>query len=257
MERGASRWAQAAGRQPFDANETTALISLGTETARLVTSDNSVRLQLCIPGSSLSRSLEAILERPIGDTVQFSNDIDWSRGGGASIRRLVCHVFAELSEPASLLGRGIGAAEFEGLLVQSLLLGLPHNYSARLGRQKAAAAPRNVWRAEEFLRANAKEPVTIKAVAQSAGCSVRALQLAFRRFRKTTPMEALRRIRLEEARQDIARLGGSQSVIEVAAKFGFSNPSRFASQYKRAFGEYPSEALHKRSLHQSSSRRAL
>jgi transcriptional regulator GlxA family with amidase domain len=98
------------------------------------------------------------------------------------------------------------------------------------------------------MRANAEEVVTIEQLAQSAGCSIRALQLAFRRFRNITPMEALRRIRLEQARQDIVRPDGSQSVIDAAAKFGFANPGRFASQYKHAFGEYPSQALHRRSL---------
>jgi AraC-like DNA-binding protein len=151
------------------------------------------------------------------------------------VGRLVRHVFAEMGEPDSLLARGIGVGEFKDLFVQSLLLGLPHSYSERLGRLNAMAAPGNVRRAEEFLRANAEETVSIEKVAQAAGCSVRALQLAFRRFRKTTPMEALRRVRLEQAREDIVRPDGSRSVIEVAAKFGFANPGRFASQYKRAF----------------------
>ena len=103
--------------------------------------------------------------------------------------------------------------------------------------------------AEEFLRANAEEAVTIEAVADAAGCSVRALQLAFRRFRNITPMEALRRIRLERAQEEIARGDSSQSVIEIAAKFGFTNPGRFSEQYKRAFGELPSDALRRRAFH--------
>jgi transcriptional regulator GlxA family with amidase domain len=103
-----------------------------------------------------------------------------------------------------------------------------------------------VKRAEEFFRANAAEAVTIEMVAQAAGCSVRALQLAFRQFRNITPMEALRRIRLEQAREEIARPDRSRSVIEVAAKFGFTNPGRFSDQYKRAFGQLPSEALRRR-----------
>jgi transcriptional regulator GlxA family with amidase domain len=189
-----------------------------------------------------------MLERPAADALEFSPGVDWSRGGGASIRRLVRHDFAELGEPDTLLSRGVGAGEFEDLLVQSLLLGLPHSYSQHLARQNATAAPANVRRAEEFLRANAEETVTIEKIAQAAGCSVRALQLAFRRFRHITPMEALRHIRLAQAREEIGRSDPSQSVIEIAAKFGFTNQGRFANQYKRAFGEYPSEALRRRTL---------
>ncbi len=108
------------------------------------------------------------------------------------------------------------------------------------------AAPRNLRRAEEFLRANAQEAVTLEQIASAAGCSIRALQLTFRRFRNLTPMEALRRARLEQAHNEILKSDGSRSVISVAAKYGFANPGRFANQYKRAFGEYPSEALRAR-----------
>jgi len=90
--------------------------------------------------------------------------------------------------------------------------------------------------------------VTVKRIAQAAGCSVRALQLAFRRFRNTTPMDALLRIRLEQAHEQILQSDGSQSVIAIAANYGFTNPGRFADQYRRVFGEYPSEALRARAL---------
>jgi transcriptional regulator GlxA family with amidase domain len=103
-----------------------------------------------------------------------------------------------------------------------------------------------VRRAEEFLRASAEKTVTIENVAQAAGCSVRALQLAFRRYRNITPMEALRHIRLEQARAETLMADGSQSVIEIAMKFGFCHPGRFANQYKLLFGEYPSEVLRRR-----------
>ena len=116
-----------------------------------------------------------------------------------------------------------GPQSSKSLFVQSLLRGLPHNYSDRLTRLVAMGAPGNVRRAEEYLRANAEEAVTIESVAQAAGCSARALQLAFRRYRGITPMDALRRVRLERARAETLRTDGSQSVIDIAMKFGFSH----------------------------------
>jgi AraC-like DNA-binding protein len=247
MERGASGVTQPGTPKASSTDQTTGVIFPARPSTRLVTSDDSVRLHLWVPGRLLGGALEVMLERPAGNALEFS-PIDWSRGGGASVRRLVRHLFAEMDKPDALLTRGIGAGEFEDLFVQSLLLGLPHSYSERLGRQNATAAPGNVRRAEEFLRANAEEMVTIEKVAQAAGCSIRALQLAFRRFRNITPMGALHRIRLQQAREETAQSDGAQSVIEIAAKFGFTNPGRFAGQYKRAFGEHPSEALRRRAL---------
>jgi transcriptional regulator GlxA family with amidase domain len=155
-------------------------------------------------------------------------------------------LFAELAESDTLLANETAIRSFQEHLLLCLLLGLPHSHSERLSRQQTAAAPANVRRAEEFLRANAEEAVTIEMVSQAAGCSVRALQLAFRRFRNTTPMEALRHIRLWQAREEIARSRGSQSVLDVALKFAFANPGRFAGHYKRAFGELPSATARRR-----------
>ena len=92
----------------------------------------------------------------------------------------------------------------------------------------------------------AQEPLTVEDVARAAGCSSRALQVAFREFRGVSPMAALRRIRLELAHEEIMRSDGSVSVAEVGAQYGFSNSGRFARQYRQAFGEYPSRMARSR-----------
>jgi transcriptional regulator GlxA family with amidase domain len=93
------------------------------------------------------------------------------------------------------------------------------------------------------MRSNAREPLTIEVIASAAGCSVRALQLAFHRFRGATPMATLQRIRLEAAREEMLRAERAQSLARIAAEHGFSNPSRFAQLFRRTYGAYPSEAL--------------
>jgi AraC-like DNA-binding protein len=212
-------------------------------------SDDNIRLVLSLPAGLLRQRLEALLDGQKVESVAFRPMFDQRRGAGATIRRMTHSLFAELAESDSLLTNELATLSFEEHLALCLLLGLPHSHSERLLRQRASAAPANVKRAEEFLRAHAEEAVTIEMVTRAAGCSVRALQLAFRRFRNITPMEALRRIRLEQAQEEIARSDGSRSVIEVAAKFGFTNPGRFSEQYKRTFGELPSDALRRRALH--------
>src|SRR5260370_37696221 len=63
---------------------------------------------------------------------------------------------------------------------------------------------RQVRRVEEFFRERARGAVILAEAAACAGCSVRALQLAFRRYRGMTPMMVLRPIRLEAARDALA-----------------------------------------------------
>ena len=122
------------------------------------------------------------------------------------------------------------------------MLGLPHNYTQRLARQKAAAAPGNVKRAEAFMRANAGTALTIAEIADAAGCGVRALQIAFHRFRGATPMQVLQRARLEQARTEMLRADQTESLARIAAEYGFSSPPRFAQAFRK-YGIYRSEML--------------
>jgi transcriptional regulator GlxA family with amidase domain len=156
---------------------------------------------------------------------------------------MLASLFTELEHSDSLLTNNITIGSFEEHLALCLLLGLPHSRSERLLQQRAAAAPANVKRAEEFMRANAREPLTIETIGNAAGCSIRALQLAFRHFRGITPMAALQRLRLAAARAAIMRIEPGQTLARIAAEHGFSNPSRFAQLFRRTYGAYPSEAL--------------
>ena len=99
-------------------------------------------------------------------------------------------------------------------------------------------AGRHVRRVEELFRKKAKEPLTLAEAAACAGCSVRALQLAFRSCRGMTPMAALRQIRLEAARAALA--DGPTSMHAIAAAYRFTNPGRFARLFKEVFGQSPS-----------------
>ena len=96
------------------------------------------------------------------------------------------------------------------------------------------------------MRANAAMPLTIAEIAEAAGCSVRALQIAFHRFRGTTPMQVLQQARLERARSEILRSGRTQSLARIAAEHGFSSATRFAQFFRRKYGVYPSEVRRER-----------
>lgn len=78
------------------------------------------------------------------------------------------------------------------------------------------------------MRANAGMPLTIAEIAEAAGCGVRALQIAFHRFRGITPMQVLQQARLEQARTEMLRAGQMGSLARIAAEHGFSSPTRFA-----------------------------
>jgi AraC-like DNA-binding protein len=241
LERGEARLVLPGWDEPAVGNAATGVIWRGEPGAQGAHSDENIRHLLWLPARLLSRQLEALLDGQQVESVAFRPMFDQTRGAGATIRRMVGFLFAELEHSDSLLSNEIAIRSFEENLTLCLLLGLPHNYAAALERPKAVAAPGNVRKAEAFMRTHADTPLTIVEIAEVAGCGVRALQIAFQRFRGTTPMRALQQARLDRARQEIVRVDRTESLARIAAAYGFSNPTRFARLFRRRYGVYPSE----------------
>jgi len=243
IERGTSQLRLPGSDEPVVGDEETGLIISDEPGTRFAASDDSIRFNLWVPPRCLRNRLEVLLDGQNVKSFAFQPAFDQRRGPGATIRNMLDFLFAELGRADSLLANEIARRTFEDNLALCLLLGLPHSHTERLLQQRSAAAPRHVRRAEEFMRANTSAPLTIADIAQAAGCSIRALQMAFDRFRGTTPMAALRRFRLEEARTEMLSAGHTESIARIAAGHGFSTPSRFAQLFRRTYGVYPSEAL--------------
>jgi len=97
-------------------------------------------------------------------------------------------------------------------------------------------------RALAFIDAHAGEDIGIAEIAEAARIGPRGLQRAFRQYRDTTPMEYLRRVRLDHAHREL--LAGDPSrgdtVSAVAARWGFAHAGRFSAAYYAAYGCFPS-----------------
>ena len=232
---------------PFDVGEATGTIYRGRPGTQLRAGNDHERLAVWIRASSVEQTLTALLGEPGKDELEFAPAFEWRSGPGQAIKRLLWLLTEELADPHSFALNSIARQSFMDLLLYSLLQALPHSYTDRLTRAGAGSpVPRTVRRAEDFICAHAGEPLALHDVAQAAGCSVRALQLSFRRFRDTTPAAAMRRARLEAAQQALVCGETEVTVGEVARRYGFTNPGRFASLYRATFGTFPAEALRRR-----------
>lgn len=128
-------------------------------------------------------------------------------------------------------------------LLTVLLHHHPHNYSDELLEAPPTPVPGIVRRAERFIIDNAGEPITVSAVADHLGVSLRTLQAGFRKWRSSTPGIFLRQTRLQCARDALLAADTETSVTSVAVRYGFSHLSRFAALYRSTFGEFPSATL--------------
>jgi AraC-like DNA-binding protein len=98
-------------------------------------------------------------------------------------------------------------------------------------------ASRDVRRAEAYICSNVSRNMRLQDIARAAGVSARTLQTGFKRDRHVTPMQYLRNLRLDAARQ---RLLAGSSVADAAFDTGFAHQGRFAQYYRSRFGHPPS-----------------
>ncbi|WZH35396.1 MAG: AraC family transcriptional regulator [Microbacterium enclense] len=131
------------------------------------------------------------------------------------------------------------------LMLEASLLTFPTTFTEALAAGRPARPlPAPVRRAKAFIEAHAAESVVLADIAQAARLSPRGLQYAFRASTGRTPMQYLRRVRLDAARADLRSADPSvDTVAAIAARWGFSNLGRFAAMYRGEFGETPSTTL--------------
>lgn len=94
-----------------------------------------------------------------------------------------------------------------------------------------------------YLLRHLDQPMTIEELAEAGGMNKRSLQRAFQVRFEMSPMEFVRRRRLEEARAMLASGASGMTVTAVALRVGFGHMGRFARDYHSHFGEKPSETL--------------
>ena len=232
-------------RAVLEIDEKVGLIYRGVPGTSLSATGDHERLAVWIPTASLSQRLAALLDGPITKDLAFEPVFDWGSAPVQSLKRLLRLMVEELGSPAPFAGSDVASRSFTDLLLYTLLRAVPHNHSERLARAGSPAVPGIVRRAEAYVRAHVEESIALHEVADAAGCSVRSLQLGFRRFRETTPLAAIRHARLEAVQEALRSGEAGGTVAELALRFGFTNPGRFAHLYKAAFGESPLDALHR------------
>jgi len=138
----------------------------------------------------------------------------------------------------------------------TLLMRTAEAFRPHFVRPSAPAKWRSLAKALEFLRYAEPARVTILELCQAAGVSERTLQYAFREVFDTTPLSFLRHRRFHAARRQLlASKDGAATVSQVAVAQGFYELGRFAVEYRRIFGELPSETLRRPPVESASSLR--
>jgi transcriptional regulator GlxA family with amidase domain len=102
-----------------------------------------------------------------------------------------------------------------------------------------------VEEAETLALAEVGEPLHISALCVALVVSERTLRKAFHNAYGLPPCRHLRRLRLSQARQALLCADCTRvTVTEIATGFGFVELGRFSVEYRKMYGETPSQTLH-------------
>lgn len=108
------------------------------------------------------------------------------------------------------------------------------------------ARPALLRKSIAFIESHAQGDIALADIAAAVHVTPRTLQYMFRRHLDMTPMEYLRRVRLDHAHQDLQRGDPAETTVSmVAARWGFIHAGRFSGLYRRTYGCAPSVTLRK------------
>lgn len=202
-------------------------------------------LAVKIDRAPLESRLADLLDAPVGRPIRFGRRLDTATGAGRTWHRLIRVLAADAASTTGLAHHPLVADQLQETLLNALLLAVDHQYRDRLDRLgQPAAAPRSVRLAVDAMQTHPDRPYTVTALAALAETSQRSLQKGFQRYLGVSPMDYLRQVRLTRVHHELARAARTETTVtEVAIRWGFLHPGRFAAAYRRRFGTTPSQTL--------------
>ena len=212
--------------------------------------NDSDALDLQIPRASmLAANLDTQLlretARKLGDAEPTREDaleprFSLATQEGALLWRRLAAIWRDLRGGAPLLDSPRAVAEAEAGLAEAVVDAVGAVAADRAGDCGAVY----LRRAEEFILAHLRDPISRADICAAAKVSARSLSRQFVHRHAIGPMTFLKQRRLEAAQRSLlAADPAERSVTDVAMEWGLYHLGRFSVEYRAAFGEPPSRTL--------------
>jgi AraC-like DNA-binding protein len=199
------------------------------------------QIVLRIEVDALRRNLDALLGHDGGPKLVF-DETPARQPAMEALRRRLFHFALDYNERGQFFS-DLAAAEVERMVIMKFLMCHRHNFTHLLLREPLPTSRSTVRTVEEFVEANWNKPIDIEAMVAVANVSARSLFRQFKRDRGYSPVDFIKRVRLDRAREMLEQHDEDASVVQIALKCGFQNPGHFARYFRLAFGELPSVIL--------------
>lgn len=206
-------------------------------------SDRSGGMQLFLPIGTLEHAIAARLQDDPINLESTRRPLNPGFGSLQTLRNLV----VELTNMMDIESK----EEIETLCQQSLIKKVVDRISETLCRDRLLAsgshdehAPSRCLLSEvrDIFEESGREPVYLYELCQQLGVSARTLQITFKQAYGISPMRYLKLRRLHAARERRFTTSVEDvSIKKAALENGFIDRSRFADDFKKLFGQLPSQ----------------
>jgi AraC-like DNA-binding protein len=204
----------------------------------LYRSSSDSRFAVQVPYDVLAEQTETGQGPSIRTRLNKPVQLDLSSRQATHFRCAMNFVWSQ-SAPESALLR----AAFDEVILHGLVGLVAPSFSDQLQGRLPDLGVDRIHRACEILRSRVSEPIRIADIARELGIGVRHLQAGFRRHLDMTPLQFLRECRLDQAHRRLSNPLPGETTTSIAFDCGFAHLGDFAQDYRRRFGEAPSETL--------------
>jgi AraC-like DNA-binding protein len=152
------------------------------------------------------------------------------------LRATVSNIFALVRNP----GHRDSAARLLNHELPLMILSAWYG-SAEARKQKCGNRARALRQALEYIEASDGEALTLQQLCHACSSSISTVERAFRDHFGVTPKRYVLLHRLSRVRKALCDFTETRSITDIANHWGFWHMGKFASDYRRQFGELPSQ----------------
>ena len=132
-------------------------------------------------------------------------------------------------------------------LVLETVLGAATGNDGKKNRYHVKDRHSTLRKALAFINTMKNEPISMTDLSRASGVTTRALQILFKQEFGMSPKQYMLRKRLLEVRRQLMHSNSAATLVtDVANAWGFWHMGQFAADYRKIFGELPSETLNRK-----------
>lgn len=236
------------GRQQELTPSSAAVIIPADTRYRCIASASHEVIALRIEETALNNIASAMLGDELKGELELRSPLPKADVAFKQMQNAVLHLIADLD--TGIPGDSFAAEALGQALLVRFLLSSSHKFSNRLMKDVCSPSGTQLRQIEEFIAANWHRELDIEEIAKTFGIGVRSVFRYFKTIRGMTPQEFIRQIKLNRAHRMLEDAEDGDSVMAIGLRCGFQSMGHFAREYRRAFGELPSDTLRRSRLAQ-------